>query len=146
MNVFLIFVVVVGSCVCGVLPRATLTKKQPHTTSGNTSKHVAISEKEMEVQPDAVTLEKEVQKDTRIHNDKSEDVKASNNYIGRKLRADQRLEYILKNTEAKIHEMNKKHPNRGKLKTLPGHEKHKQEASRSSPQTKDCTFECPDGE
>lgn len=150
MNVVLVLVVVVGSCVCGVLPQPTPTTHYPQVTQGNRTQHVVINDKEIKFQPDVVTPETAVKKNTRMHGDKSENVKA-NNHIRRDSRVSQRLQYILKETEAKILEMNKRHPNRGKLKTLLGLERLKQEEmswinATSSPHTEDCVFVCPDAE
>lgn len=149
MNVVLVLVVVVGSCVCGVLPQPTPTTYHPLDSQGNYTQHVATNDKEVKVHPDVVTPERAVKNDTRLHVDKSEAVQA-NNHIRQHSRLSQRLQYILKESEAKILEMNKRYPNRGKLKTLPGLESLKQEETlrinaTSSPHVKDCIFVCPDG-
>lgn len=149
MNV-LVLVVVVGGSVCGALSQPTLTTHHHRDIPGNYTNHVAITGKEIQVHPDRMTLETEVKTDTRMQGNTYEGLK-SHNYIRRKSKANRRLQIILKNTEAKILEINKKHPNRGKLKALPGLERLKEEEilqinATLSPHAENCIFVCPTGE
>lgn len=146
MKRILLLLVVVRCCECGVLPQSSQTTHQSQDTSKNYIQHVAIDKTEIKPQSDVTASETNVMSDTTVHESTSGGLKGYS-HIKKNSRADHRLQYIMKETEAKIHDLNKRHPNRGNLRTLPGIERLKQEnvSSTSSPHT-DCLFVCPDGE
>lgn len=150
MKAVLVLVVVVGGCVCVVAAQPTTITTPQQETRGNDAKHVATNENEVKVQSDVMTQETDAQNDKGTDDGKSEGVK-TRRHFRRRSKADDRLLDILKGTEAKILKMNKRHPNRGKLKTLPGLARLKEEEmsrvnATPARHVRECVFACPDGE
>lgn len=149
MNIVLVLAVMVGSCVCGVQPQHTRARHHLRNTLRNPTPY--ISGKETQVLADREKFETKEKKAVLVHVGKSEIQKGKTHTIQEDRRNNQRSHYIKRDTEARILDMNKRYPNRGNLKRLPGLMKLKQEYTPESNtnvsrQSKDCTFVCPQGE
>lgn len=144
MKVLLVLAVVVGGCVFALPPQYIHHRHQPLETSQNTTSY--IKGKETQVLPHQQKFDMKGKEANVVYHDNklaSQEDKTHN--IRDKHR---RSHYIPRNTEARILDMNRRYPSRGKLKTLPGLAKLSKE---DMPQTNttnpmECSFACPQAE
>lgn len=139
MNIVLVLAVVV-CCVCGEQPL-----HNPRGPLHNPNPHIR---KKTQVLADRRKLETTGKEDVLGHVDKSDIQSGKTHSISIHEHHKNHSQFCFWNKEDRILNMNNKYLSQGKLKTLPGLVRMKQEEINTtlSLQNKDCTFVCPDAE
>lgn len=140
MNVLLVLAVVAGGCVCALPSEHTHHHHHPLETSQNTTSY--IKGKETQVLAQQEKFDRKGKKATAVQEDK---VANQADKIHNVQDNHRRSIYIPRNTEARILDMNRRYPSRGKLKTLAHLVRlGKGGTPHISPtKTKECSFVCP---
>ncbi|XP_045136404.1 oplophorus-luciferin 2-monooxygenase non-catalytic subunit-like [Portunus trituberculatus] len=142
MNVLLVLAVVAGGCVYALPPQHTHHHPNFLETSQNTTSY--IKGKETQVLTYQEKSDVKGKEATVVHDDKLASQDKSHNTPDNHIRS----HYVPRNTEARILDMNRRYPSRGKLKTLPDLTRLSKEGTpqTNNTKTKECSFACPQAE
>ncbi|MPC34582.1 Oplophorus-luciferin 2-monooxygenase non-catalytic subunit [Portunus trituberculatus] len=134
--------IVAGGCVYALPPQHTHHHPNFLETSQNTTSY--IKGKETQVLTYQEKSDVKGKEATVVHDDKLASQDKSHNTPDNHIRS----HYVPRNTEARILDMNRRYPSRGKLKTLPDLTRLSKEGTpqTNNTKTKECSFACPQAE